>query len=86
MVREKMRIKENCVRGQLNRSMERSTIRIKLRMSTIKLTDHMKPKKKDHTKVWLLQSYSEGERKTFLEVEREKDVGGREERGGEKGS
>ena len=63
MVREKMRIKENCVRGQLNRSMERSTIRIKLRMSTIKLTDHMKPKKKeDHTKVWMLQPYSVGGR------------------------
>ena len=36
----------------------------KLRIPRIQLTDHMKPKKKeDHTKVWILQSYSEGGRK-----------------------
>jgi hypothetical protein len=36
----------------------------KLRIPMIQLTDHMKPKKKeDHTKVWMLQSYSECGRK-----------------------
>lgn len=42
--------------------------------------DHMKPKKKeDHTKVWMLQFYSEGRRKQFPEVEEERDLGGTEE-------
>jgi hypothetical protein len=35
----------------------------KLRIPTIQLSDHMKPKKKeDHTKVWMLQYYSVGGR------------------------
>jgi hypothetical protein len=39
----------------------------------------MKPKKKeDHTKAWMLQSYSEGGRKS-QEVEEESNLGGREE-------
>jgi hypothetical protein len=35
----------------------------------------MNPKKKeDYTKVWMLQSYSEGERKQSREVEGERDL------------
>ena len=35
----------------------------KLRIPTIQLTDHMKSKKEeDHTKVWMVQYYSEGGR------------------------
>jgi hypothetical protein len=45
----------------------------------------MKPKKKeDYNNVWMLQSYSEGERKQSQEVKRERDLGG-SEKGEEKG-
>jgi hypothetical protein len=55
----------------------------KLDIPTIQLTDHMKPKKKkDHTKVWMLQFYSERGRKEPQEVEGGSGVAGG--RGGEK--
>lgn len=52
----------------------------KLGISTIQLTNHMKPKKKDdHTKVWMLQSTQKGEENNSKEVDEERDLRGREE-------
>jgi len=37
-----------------------------LRITAIQLSDYTKSKKEDHTKVWMLQSYSVGRREYFL--------------------
>ena len=53
--------------------------KINLRIPTIQLRNHMKAKKKeDHTKVWMLQSYSIGKENKLWEAEWERDMGGRE--------
>jgi hypothetical protein len=43
---------------------------------TIKLTDHMKLKKKKTTKVWILHSYLEEGTKYLQEVEGGRNLGG----------
>ena len=55
-------------------------------MPMMQLTDHMLPKKKEnHTKVWMVQSYSEGARKKSQVVEEERNLGGIEEGEGKGG-